>query len=276
MDNDPINLGLVLTPEQKVLATNERVGFRFGDKGTQTSRTIMLDELSVLLRVANPSASRADYRALIIEENCLGKRTVATRKLSCQRLSELYALNTDVLLFRVMRQLWQSDGQSRPLLAILLAMARDPLLRMTAPPIIQLRPGEELTRQALTNAFVQGTGSRFNEAVLNKIVRNTASSWTQSGHLEGRTHKYRRLVCPTPAVITFAFLLGYTLGARGALLFKTLWTMILDVSNDELISLATDAKRLGYLDLKMSGGVTEVSLSRLLTEEERRLVHGTN
>jgi len=37
-----------------------------------------------------------------------------------------------------------------------------------------------------------------------------------------------------------------------------------------------DAKRVGYLDLKVSGGVVEVSLSRLFTEEERRLIHGSD
>ncbi len=276
MIEDPINLGFAIAAEQQAIAADERVGFHFGGKGTHTSRTIMLNELSVLLRVAGPGAKRAEYRTLIVEDNCLGKRTVATRKLSDQRLSELYALDGGVLLFRVMRQLWQADERGRPPLALLLAMARDPLLRITAPPILRLRPGEELGRQALTDALNRGTGSRFNEAVLDKIVRNAASSWTQSGHLEGRGRKTRRVVSPTPAVVTFALLLGYALGARGAVLFESLWAKVLDASTDELISLAMDAKRIGYLDLKVSGGVVEVSLARLLTEEERRLVHGTD
>lgn len=276
MIEDPIKLGFAIAAEQQAIATDERVGFRLGDKGTHTSRTIMLDELSVLLRVGSPWAKRAEYRTLIVEDNCLGKRTVATRKLSDQRLSELYALDAGVLLFRVMRQLWLADERGRPLLALLLAMARDPLLRITAPPVLRLRPGEELGRQALTDALNRGTGSRFNEAVLDKIVRNAASSWTQSGHLEGRGRKARRVVSPTPAVVTFALLLGYALGARGAVLFDSLWAKVLDTSTDELISLAMDAKRIGYLDLKVSGGVVEVSLARLLTEEERRLVHGTD
>lgn len=276
MQDDPITIGFALTAEQQGVAADERIGFRLGDKGTHTSRTIMLDELSVLLRVASSWAKRAEYRTLIIEDNCLGKRTAATRKLSDQRLSELYALDPGVLLFRIMRQLWQADVGGRPLLALLLAMARDPLLRITAPPILRLRPGEELGRQAMTDALNRGTGSRFNDAVLDKIVRNTASSWTQSGHLEGRSRKTRRLVSPTPGLVTFALLLGYVLGARGAVLFETLWCKVLDISVDELISLAMEAKRIGCLDLKVSGGVVEVSLAPLLTEEERRLVHGTN
>lgn len=236
----------------------------------------MLAELSALLRDSNPSASRADYRSLIVEHNCLGKRTAATRKLSDQRLSELYGLDPRIMLFRLMRRFWQTDESGRPLLALLLSLARDPLLRMTAQPIIRMRPGEELGRQSLTDALNRGTGSRFNEAVLDKIVRNAAASWTQSGHLSGRSRKSRRPVRPTPIVVTYALCLGYILGARGHALLETLWAKVFDASSDELIFIAMDAKREGYIDLKSSGGVIDISLNQLFTDEERRLLHGTN
>ncbi len=208
MEGDPVDTGFSLTAAQRSVASERKVGFHFGGKGTHTSRTIMLDELTGLLRAASPEAKRAEYRGLIVEHNCLGKRTVATRRLTDQRLSELYALDPGVLLFRVLRRLWLADDRGRPLLALLLSLARDPLLRLTAPAVIRLRPKEELGRQALKDALNRGTGSRFNEAVLDKIVRNTAASWTQSGHLEGRSRKTRRVVQPTPGVVTFALVLG--------------------------------------------------------------------
>jgi hypothetical protein len=276
MNHDPINIGLIPLPDQLEIAADERVGFRFGRKGTHTSRTIMLDELTILLHQASPTATRAEFRKIIVDDNCLGKRTAATRRLSDQRLSELYALDPGVFLFRVMRQLWKAEERGRPLLALLMALARDPLLRLTAPAILRLRPGEELGRQALTDALNRGTESRFNEAVLDKIVRNCASSWTQSGHLQGRSRKDRRVVSAAPVVITFAIVLGYTLGVRGASLFETLWAKVLDANPEELLYLAMDAKRIGYLDLKSSGSIVEISLLRLLTEEDRRLIHGAN
>ena len=55
-------------------------GFRSGERGTQTSRTIMLDELSQLLDAVSGEASRRDYADAVIDDNCLGKRTAATRK----------------------------------------------------------------------------------------------------------------------------------------------------------------------------------------------------
>ena len=276
MGFDPINLGTPLTARQEDIAVQAKVGFRFGAKGTHTSSTIMLEELQTLLRACQPESTRAVYRDAVVNHNCLGKRTVATRRITDQRLSELYALDPSVLLFRVMRRLWQTEDRGRPLLALLLALARDPLLRITAPPILLLRPGEELGHQSFTDALNRGTGSRFNESTLDKIVRNTASSWTQSGHLQGRSRKTRRMVSPTPAVVAFALLLGYVLGARGRVLFETLWAKVMDAGVDELIHLATDAKRMGYLTLKASGGVVEVSFSHLLTEDERRLIHGTD
>lgn len=268
--------GLSLSPATAELVAQDAVGFRFGDKGAHTSRTIMIEELSALLRSAPPNAGRSEYRSLIVDHNCLGKRTVSNRKLSDQRLSELYALEPGVLLFRLMRHFWQTDERGRPLLALLLALARDPLLRMTAAPIIRLRPGEELGRQTLTDALNRGTGSRFNDSSLDKVVRNTAASWTQSGHLVGRSRKTRQTVHPTPEVVTYALVLGYLLGARGNSLLDTLWTRVLDTVGDALIYVAMDAKRLGYLDLKISGGVVEFRLDRLFTDEERRRIHGTN
>ena len=245
-------------------------GFRWGQKGTHTSRTIMLDELRTLLANCRPDATRDDYISAVLEDNCLGKRTLATRKLSCQRLSELYALDPEVLLFRVMRRCWYADRGGQALLALLLALARDPLLRTTAPAILRMRPGEELARQQLTDALGRAVYNRLSESTLDKVVRNAASSWTQSGHLKGRGRKIRQRVTPTAATTAFALLLGYLTGTRGTSLFETFWAQVLDAPVGELMRLAMDARRLGFLDLRQSGGVIDVGFSRLLAPNERR------
>jgi len=270
MLDDPIGLGYALSEERQRNPEDPRVGFRFGNKGTHTSRTIMLNEIRAVLANCRPDATRADYLAAIHEENCLGKRTTATRKLSSQRLSELYALDPEVPLFRVMRRCWYADRGGQAILALLLALARDPLLRVTASPILRMRPGEELARQQMTDALSRAVGNRLNESTLDKVVRNSASSWTQSGHLKGRGRKIRQRVTPTAASAAFALLLGYLAGTRGAALFESLWAQVLDASPGELMHLAMDARRLGFLDMSQSGGVTEVAFSRLLPLVERR------
>lgn len=245
-------------------------GFRWGDRGTHTSRTIMLDELRAVLDHCAPDASRAQYLTAIHTENCLGKRTVATRKLSSQRLSELYGLDPDILLFRVMRRCWHADREGRALLALLLALARDPLLRASAPPVLHMRPGEELARQQMTDALRHAIGERLSESTLDKVVRNAASSWTQSGHLRGRGRKTRHLVSPTAIAAAFALLLGYLVGQRGEALLESLWARVLDVPPGELTHLAMDARRLGFMDMSQAGGVIEVGFARLLASDERR------
>lgn len=244
-------------------------GFRWGEKGTHTSRTIMLDELRAVLAGSPSDASRDDYLRAIRDDNCLGKRTAATRKLSSQRLSELYALDPGIPLFRVMRRCWNSDQAGQSILALLLALARDPLLRATAPPVLQMSPGEELVRQRVSDPVRRAVGSRLSDATLDKVVRNAASSWTQSGHLKGRGRKFRQQIAPTPVTTTYALFVGYLAGLRGMALFESLWAQVLDAPPGELIETALDARRLGFLDMNQSGGIIEVSFRRLLKQDER-------
>jgi hypothetical protein len=246
----------------------EAAGFRSGSKGTHTSRTIMLDELTTLLAAVPDASPRAAYIGAIAEDNVLAKSTVSTRKLSAQRLSELYILDPNAPLFRVLRRLWEVDASGRPLLALLCALARDPLLRATAAPVLALRPGEELSRQAITDALRRHSGDRFNDSTLDKVVRNTSASWVQSGHLQGRVRKIRRLVRPTPATTAYALVLGFLEGLRGARLFTTQWTRVLDAEEAELRYLAAEAKRIGLIDLKTAADVIEIAFSPILTAQE--------
>ena len=77
-----------------------RAGLRFGGRGTHTSRTMMLVELRELFRSLPPETDRNGYLAAIVEDNVLGKATEATRRLTSQRLGELYGLDRGLPLFR--------------------------------------------------------------------------------------------------------------------------------------------------------------------------------
>lgn len=252
------------------------LGFRFGDRGTHTSRTLMLEELKAVLANVPVERGREAYAHAIVEENVAEKRTAATRRLTNQRLGELYSLDPTVPLFRVLRRCWSSDAPGHPLLALLCALARDPLLRATAPTVLSLRPGDELPRQAMTEAVMSAVGGRLNERIIDKVVRNTSSSWTQSGHFAGRVRKIRQRVSPTPMAAGYALLLGYLLGLRGRRLLNTLWTRVLDRMGDEIVYLAMDAKRLGLLDLKRAGDVIDIGFATVLTADELRECRGTN
>jgi len=251
-------------------------GFKFGKKGMHTSRTMMLEELSVLLRYCPSSSAREDYVRALVDDNCLGKHTASTRQLTLQRLSELYALDPKVPIFRLLRFFWDADEKSHPQLALLVALARDPLLRATAPVVLDVKEGEEIARQQLTNTLRKIAEGRLNDDSLDKVVRNTASSWTQSGHLEGRSRKKRKRIQPTPTSTAFALLLGYMLGNRARNLFETIYSRALDRDADELTFLAMDAKRLGFLDIKSAGGMTVLSFDTILNDQEKKLTYGSH
>jgi hypothetical protein len=254
----------------------ERMGFRFGERGTQSSRTIMLEELRALLAAVPGPVERDEYQRVVLEGNCLGKRTTATRKLSFQRLSELYGLNPTIPLFRILRDLWPINPKSQPLLALLLALARDPLLRITASPVHKTPIGNEFTRQAMIQALDGETSGRFNPSTLDKIARNASSSWTQSGHLQGRVRKLRQKATPTPVSCAYALLLAHVQRARGQALFESPWVRLLDLESSAARDLADDARRLGLLDLKQSGTIIELAFPQFLTSKDLESMNGSH
>ena len=250
----------------------EHWGFRQGERGTHTSRTIMLAELRLLL-AANPAdATRDSYRQLIIEGNVLGKRTASTRMLSAKRLGEMYGLDHRLPVFRALRHFWDIDPTGRPLLALLCAAARDPLLRMTAAIVLDAPVGTVVTTKDIEPALAEAAHGRFNDSILNKIARNAGSSWTQSGHLSGRNNKKRVRPSVTPAVTAYALFLGHLCGVRGQLLFSTFWARLLDSRFEELSSFAFEASRRGWLNFRRAGSIIEASFPGLLTRDEQRML----
>lgn len=259
----PITSHLVrfLPPQPSPLA--QRSGFRFVAGGVHTSRTLMLEELRALFEATAPNAAKTEYSRAIVEENCVGKETVATRRKTRKLLSELYALDMEVPAFRVLRRLWLLDVGSRPLLALLLALARDPMLQATATAILPLAKGEELSRVELRDAVRAVAGERLNESILDKVARNAASSWSQSGHLHGRTFKIRSLVTPTPISAAYALFLANRAGFLGREALNSSWMRVLDASASTAQECAFEAKRMGLIDLRVAGGVFDLGFAPL-------------
>ena len=248
----------------------ERAGFRFGGRGSHSSRTIMLAELRELFDALPVDADQAAYSEAVVADNALGKATAASRHHSRQRLRELYGCDPRLPVFRILRRLWSLDEPGRPLFALLAALARDPVLRATAPPVLSLPVGAELVRSTFIEVIRAGTGDRFKEAVLDKIARNSASSWSQSGHLQGRMRKLRRRVEPTPGSLAFAVWLGVQEGIGGPALLASRWAQLLDSSPAGLTEVARQARRLGLIELHIGGGVFEISDGGSIAWRRRR------
>ncbi len=234
---------------------------------------MMFKELAELFKFVPASSSAADYKAAVVDDNLLGKPTLATRRLTHQRLSELYGLDPALPIFRVLRDLWAADHAGRPLLALLVALARDPLLRLTADAVLAAPLGRPVDAAMLDQALAIKLGARLNPAVRHKVARNAASSWTQSGHLAGRTNKLRTKPATSATNATMAILLGHVCGLRGLPLLSTPWVRALDIGQREVVVLAQSAHRMNLLNFRHLGDIVEIQFPSLLRPDEEACCH---
>ena len=264
----PLDPGVVALPSRVA----EWWGFRTGQRGVHTSRTIMLDELTQLLNAVPADAPRSQYAEAIVDGNCLGKLTAATRKASLQRLRELYGLDARIALFRALRHLWPHDEAARPTLALLLALARDPLLRASARAVLTTQIGQEFSRQPMKDDLAAAVADRLSPATLDAVVRNASASWTQSGHLRGRSRKTRERVRATPAATAYALLIDSAVGHCSHPLYDSPWVVVLDAHIHEFMDLVLKARTLGQLEFRHIGKVMELSFPALVTAKEREFL----
>lgn len=243
-------------------ATNlglETFGLKFSSGGAHISRTMMLAELDAVLAAVPISSGVADYRDAILQRNVLGKTTDSTRQKSMRHLRELYALDEATPIFGLLRRLAPLDVASLPLLALQVAWSRDPLLRATTSVIMDASEGDRLEPGSLSHALESSFPDQYSELNRNKIARNAASSWTQSGHLAGRTNKTRQRIKPTAVAVTMALFLGDIAGYHGAAVFSNPWCRLLDLNPDRARAMGQEAHRAGLLNLRAVGEVVELS-----------------
>ena len=248
-----------------------KLGFRFGHNGPHAARTMMLDDLRRLLGEVAPEAGRAEYASAVIDANGLGKPTRKARELALRHLATLYALEPSNPVFRALRRLWPLNAAAQPLLALVVALARDPLLR-TSRAVVLAQPVAAPVPRELFEAHLRAScPDRFSPASLKSFAQNVAGTWTASGHLQGRVRKIRFAVRAQPESITLLLFLGYLEGRSGQRLFSSEWMGLIDGSPLELEALANAASHRGLLVFMNAGGVREVRFPGYLTLEEERI-----
>ncbi len=263
-----------MTQEDKRQNNLTHFGFRLLSAGSHTSRTIMLDELELLLTQVNQNKSiYHDYQKAVIDDNCLHKRSDKNRELTLRDLKTLYGLDDGIALFRILKDLWLNEPHSLPLLAFLCAICRDSLLRETTPFVLRYSIGETVSREAVENNITKRYPDRFSPRTLCSTSQNINATWTQVGYLSGRVKKVREKISPTPAAVTYALILGYLSGFKGMALFETEYMSLLDSPKAVLFNLAEEASRKGWIYMKRLGDVVEINFDKLLTEKELELIN---
>jgi hypothetical protein len=250
-----------------------RFGYRFGHNGAHSARTMMFDEISALLDHLPETASRVDYAREVIEHNALDKSTQKSRELSLRHLIALYGLTPELPLFRVFRRLWRQDEIARPVLALTLALARDPLLHSSQEFILGKTPGAPVVRAELEQLLVINHPDRFSPASVKSIAQNLSGSWTRAGYLKGHVRKIRAVPPITPANLAFCLFMSHLEGLSGQRLFTSSWLRLLSDSPIELERLAIVAAQRELLVFLSAGGIQEVRFPGYLTAEEEAWLH---
>ena len=255
------------------LESQQKFGFKFGRSGAHSARTMMLAEISELFHGRNLEATHAQYREDIELFNVLHKPTEKARKLTWRHLVDLYGMDITIPLFRVFRRLWESDESARPMLACQMALARDPLLRLSQDKILSLVPGQWLHREDMEQALNEQCPERFSQAMLKSLAQNVNGTWTHAGFLKGRIKKHRIEPDVRPVNVVFALFLGYLQGATGNRLFTGEWVRLLCCRQERLLELARQASYSGVINFKHSSEVVEVTFPNYLSKEEESWLH---
>jgi hypothetical protein len=240
-----------------------RLGAKPSGGGTHITRTMMLDEITRLLIAVPIDADATAYRAAVIEQNVLSKATESTRQRTYRHLRELYGLDPSVPLFSLLRHLVALDEQSLPLIAVLVAWARDPQFRSTTTAILDCPTDRVCNSADIEKVATPLLSAQYGNKSIRKIAKNASASWSHSGHLTGGIKKVRRRVQASPAALTLALFLSHLSELHGDAMFGSIWCRLLDLTGEQARSLAAQAHREGLINLRVIGAVVEISFPRL-------------
>nr|WP_102260246.1 hypothetical protein [Enterovibrio norvegicus] len=240
-----------------------QLGFKFGKNGAHSARSMMIEELQHLLFSRDESASKDDFEDDIVNFNILHKPTEKSRQLTYRHLVDLYALDKQVLLFQVLRKWWEKHEESQPILALQLAVARDPLLRASAEIVLQLEPGEHLARATMEAFLAKDDPERFSAASLKSFAQNINGTWTQAAYLSGKAKKYREIPEVSYVNVAYALFLSHCHGLSGQRLFDSFWCRMLAQDKERLFELAHRASLRGMINFKQASEIVEVTFPGL-------------
>jgi hypothetical protein len=239
-----------------------RLGLKAGGGGPHQSKTMMFPDLASLFA----SDRTEDPAAAVVRENLLGKPSIRAREAALYRLQQLYGIGGKDPIWRTLRGLWSYEVGGRPLLALLTALARDPMLRDGAAAVLDASPGERIRWPAIAATFEAANPGRLGEKMAKSLAQNAASSWTQAGFLRGAVRKERVRANPTPTVAAFAALLSSLGGFGGQRLLESRWMTVLDRPIEDRIALLRQAEGLGLVRVRSAGDVIEVDVRRPIAE----------
>lgn len=251
-------------------------GFYHATTGAHMARSMMLNELTVLIRGTRSDASKEALQKVVVEENLLGKPTASSREKTFFHLRRAYGLDVNTALWRVLRQFAKQEPQALPLMALVLIYSRDLQLRKSFDLVSTLKPGDELPRIRMEEWLEQAFPGKYSKAMKKSTAQNVNTTWTATGHLTGRSHKFRARPKPHWLATTYAMFVGYLAGIRGQVLLDSVYARLVGVDPLTAADHLSIASAHGLLRFRNAGGVVETDFSNLLHPSDQLMLHGTH
>lgn len=226
-----------------------------------TSRTIMFKELSNLI------SQKVFTENQIQAQNTVYKATSSNLKKTIGFLSKLYDFKEQNTHWKVFIYLWnKADDNERRIITLLYALKKDDLLLLSAPLVLKANIGNTYNSKSFHKLFEDNFKNKYTIESIEASSRRLLSSWSQAGYFRGKYKKIRIPVNPGFIAVTFALFLGYDEGKRGEDLLKTKWINLLELSENKLRGLLSEAAIRDLIDYNYAGGVTAIRFEKLLME----------
>lgn len=250
------------------------LGFSHASTGAHLARSMMLEELILLVNGTHEDASRSTIQRAIVEENLLGKPTASSRVKTFQHLRSAYGLNVGAVLWRIFRQFAKKEPRALPLMALVLVYSRDAQLRASFALVHTLKVGQPLPRVLMEQRLEEEFPGVYSAAMKKSTAQNVNTTWTATGHLEGRAHKYRTRPKTHWLATTYAMFVGYLAGVRGQLLLDSVYARLVGVDPQTVAEHLSFASAQGLIRFRNAGGVVETDFTSLLETTDLLLLNG--
>ncbi len=226
-----------------------------------TSRTMMYSELNDLI------SHRTFNGESIIAANVLRKGTRININKTLDFLSKLYDFERQSEIWKVFSFLWNmTNDQNRRLMTLLYACYKDDLLKLSTPIIDNTPIGKKVMVGTIQEAIEKKFPGRYSAATSISAAQNIASSWKQAGYIEGKVRSIRVAVKPDYVTVLFALYLGKLDGLVGEELLSATWIKTLELSDNKLKALVSEAALNDLITYHHAGGIVAIRFDNLLNQ----------
>lgn len=233
----------------------------------------MLPELGALLAVAPPAADTAALRRLVMDEDALHKPSAANRAKTFAFLRSLYGLNVQLPAYRAFTRLCHLSPADTGVLAGLLALAREPVLRHCCEMVLVVPMGTPLRREDFESWVREYAPGRYSQTMYVSFSHNLYASFFQLGFLSEAAGKARIRTRREirPASVAYAAFLDWLTGLNGLSLLSGASSRTLELTKEEHLNLLSAAGQLGLMRVAYAGGVLQLDFSTWLLPGESKL-----